>query len=94
MKSKKSLHHPNFHQKYVCGCLTLTLFMYDFAELLGIDTMPYTFSYSELKNATNDFNLENKLGEGGFGPVYKVIFCPFKVKVIFYLKSYRCRYWF
>ncbi|XP_027910140.1 probable LRR receptor-like serine/threonine-protein kinase At1g56140 [Vigna unguiculata] len=40
-------------------------------ELLGIDTMPYTFSYSELKNATNDFNLENKLGEGGFGPVYK-----------------------
>ncbi|XP_014494245.1 probable LRR receptor-like serine/threonine-protein kinase At1g56130 [Vigna radiata var. radiata] len=40
-------------------------------ELLGIDTKPYTFSYSELKNATNDFNVENKLGEGGFGPVYK-----------------------
>ncbi|CAJ1978434.1 unnamed protein product [Sphenostylis stenocarpa] len=40
-------------------------------ELLGIDTKPYTFSYSELKNATNDFNIENKLGEGGFGPVYK-----------------------
>ncbi|KAG5001070.1 hypothetical protein JHK87_022142 [Glycine soja] len=40
-------------------------------ELLGIDTKPYTFSYSELKNATNDFNHENKLGEGGFGPVYK-----------------------
>ncbi|RDY01892.1 putative LRR receptor-like serine/threonine-protein kinase, partial [Mucuna pruriens] len=40
-------------------------------ELLGIDTKPYTFSYSELKNATNDFSLENKLGEGGFGPVYK-----------------------
>ncbi|KAI4323202.1 hypothetical protein L6164_022828 [Bauhinia variegata] len=30
-----------------------------------------TFSYSELKNATDDFNLDNKLGEGGFGPVYK-----------------------
>ncbi|KAK7313194.1 hypothetical protein VNO77_37694 [Canavalia gladiata] len=43
----------------------------DNEELLGIDTKPYTFSYSELKNATNDFNLENKLGEGGFGPVYK-----------------------
>ncbi|KAL2617979.1 hypothetical protein AAZV13_08G218300 [Glycine max] len=43
----------------------------DEKELLGIDTKPYTFSYSELKNATNDFNLENKLGEGGFGPVYK-----------------------
>ncbi|KAI4323211.1 hypothetical protein L6164_022834 [Bauhinia variegata] len=44
----------------------------DDEELLGIDTKPYTFSYSELKNATNDFSLDNKLGEGGFGPVYKV----------------------
>ncbi|XP_028758203.1 probable LRR receptor-like serine/threonine-protein kinase At1g56130 [Neltuma alba] len=40
-------------------------------ELLGIDTKPYTFKYSELKNATDDFNPGNKLGEGGFGPVYK-----------------------
>ncbi|KAJ7982029.1 putative LRR receptor-like kinase [Quillaja saponaria] len=39
--------------------------------LVGIDTRPYTFSYSELKNATDDFNPANKLGEGGFGPVYK-----------------------
>ncbi|KAE9617088.1 putative protein kinase RLK-Pelle-DLSV family [Lupinus albus] len=43
----------------------------DNEELLGIDTKPYTFSYSELKNATDDFILGNKLGEGGFGPVYK-----------------------
>ncbi|CAJ2639459.1 unnamed protein product [Trifolium pratense] len=40
-------------------------------ELVGIDTMPNTFSYYELKNATSDFNRDNKLGEGGFGPVYK-----------------------
>ncbi|XP_073303387.1 probable LRR receptor-like serine/threonine-protein kinase At1g56140 [Primulina huaijiensis] len=40
-------------------------------ELLGIDTRPYTFSYAELKTATDDFNTVNKLGEGGFGPVYK-----------------------
>ncbi|GAU32800.1 hypothetical protein TSUD_152490 [Trifolium subterraneum] len=40
-------------------------------ELLGIDTMPNTFSYYELKIATSDFNRDNKLGEGGFGPVYK-----------------------
>ncbi|KAL6553320.1 hypothetical protein OROGR_007162 [Orobanche gracilis] len=40
-------------------------------ELLGIDARPYTFSYSELKTATDDFNPANKLGEGGFGPVYK-----------------------
>ncbi|KAL0407107.1 UNVERIFIED_CONTAM: putative LRR receptor-like serine/threonine-protein kinase [Sesamum latifolium] len=40
-------------------------------ELLGLDVRPYTFSYAELKTATDDFNLTNKLGEGGFGPVYK-----------------------
>ncbi|MCD7465453.1 hypothetical protein HAX54_001357 [Datura stramonium] len=40
-------------------------------EFLGIDTRPYTFSYSELRAATGDFCSSNKLGEGGFGPVYK-----------------------
>ncbi|KAM6594881.1 hypothetical protein CsatA_002584 [Cannabis sativa] len=40
-------------------------------EFLGMDVKPFTFSYSELKTATNDFNSSNKLGEGGFGPVYK-----------------------
>ncbi|GLT51832.1 hypothetical protein SLA2020_252130 [Shorea laevis] len=42
-------------------------------ELQGIDVRPYTFSYAELKSATEDFNPANKLGEGGFGPVYKVL---------------------
>ncbi|KAF8033796.1 hypothetical protein BT93_C0146 [Corymbia citriodora subsp. variegata] len=32
---------------------------------------PRTFGYVALKAATNDFSSENKLGEGGFGPVYK-----------------------
>ncbi|KAB1216928.1 hypothetical protein CJ030_MR4G016059 [Morella rubra] len=40
-------------------------------ELLGIDARPFSFSYTELKTATEDFNPANKLGEGGFGPVYK-----------------------
>jgi hypothetical protein len=31
-----------------------------------------TFSYETLVAATNNFNVHNKLGEGGFGPVYKV----------------------
>ncbi|KAK0596551.1 hypothetical protein LWI29_016713 [Acer saccharum] len=39
--------------------------------LLGIDVKPYTFSYSVLKTATEDFSPANKLGEGGFGAVYK-----------------------
>ncbi|XWS16076.1 hypothetical protein CRYUN_Cryun34aG0054500 [Craigia yunnanensis] len=39
--------------------------------LLGIGPRPNTFSYSELKAATEDFSPSRKLGEGGFGPVYK-----------------------
>ncbi|XP_058070903.1 probable LRR receptor-like serine/threonine-protein kinase At1g56130 [Magnolia sinica] len=40
-------------------------------EFLGMGLRPNTFSYMELKTATEDFNSENKLGEGGFGPVFK-----------------------
>ena len=32
-----------------------------------------TFDMSVLVNATENFSTRNKLGEGGFGPVYKVI---------------------
>ena len=30
------------------------------------------FSFESISVATNNFSNENKLGEGGFGPVYKV----------------------
>jgi len=30
------------------------------------------FTYSSIIVATNDFSSENKLGQGGFGPVFKV----------------------
>jgi hypothetical protein len=30
------------------------------------------FSYADMKTATGDFDRENKLGEGGYGAVYKV----------------------
>ncbi|XP_058071787.1 probable LRR receptor-like serine/threonine-protein kinase At1g56140 isoform X2 [Magnolia sinica] len=40
-------------------------------ELLEMGAKPNTFSYSELRTATGDFSLENKLGVGGFGAVYK-----------------------
>jgi hypothetical protein len=31
------------------------------------------YDLSTLRAATDNFSEENKLGEGGFGPVYKVI---------------------
>ncbi|XP_058071790.1 probable LRR receptor-like serine/threonine-protein kinase At1g56140 isoform X2 [Magnolia sinica] len=40
-------------------------------EFLNMAAKANTFSYSELRTATDDFSLANKLGEGGFGPVYK-----------------------
>lgn len=41
------------------------------------------FSYSSIKVATNDFSSENKLGQGGFGSVFKVsIFLNFRMYII------------
>ena len=34
------------------------------------------FKYSTLEKATNNFSLDNKIGQGGFGSVYKVIILP------------------
>lgn len=41
-------------------------------DLNGNDSDLIVFSYLTLKVATNNFSKENKLGEGGFGVVYKV----------------------
>ncbi|XP_021655998.2 cold-responsive protein kinase 1-like isoform X2 [Hevea brasiliensis] len=42
-------------------------------DILGATELrgPTNFSYKDLKSATKDFKEENKLGEGGFGDVYK-----------------------
>ncbi|XP_021801242.1 probable LRR receptor-like serine/threonine-protein kinase RFK1 [Prunus avium] len=37
----------------------------------GLDGQTGTFTLRQLKAATNDFDSANKIGEGGFGPVYK-----------------------
>ncbi|KAJ0080949.1 hypothetical protein Patl1_11719 [Pistacia atlantica] len=39
--------------------------------LLGMAPKPKSFTYAELRSATKDFDPSSKLGEGGFGPVYK-----------------------
>lgn len=41
-------------------------------ELRGLDLRTGFFTYRQIQAATDNFNLENKIGEGGFGSVYKV----------------------
>lgn len=42
------------------------------AEFADLDLQTTTFTLRKLKDATNNFDSQNKIGEGGFGPVYKV----------------------
>ncbi|CAN6683933.1 unnamed protein product [Malus baccata var. baccata] len=64
----------------VVGLLLISAILYtrrkklekeDDEDILGLGPRPYTFSHAELRTATEDFNPSNKLGEGGYGPVYK-----------------------
>ena len=54
-------------------------------EREGID-VPY-FELESIIAATDDFSEKNKLGQGGFGPVYKVTKKLFSVKFLHKLKQ-------
>ena len=43
------------------------------APLDDLDSLPF-FSLHEIVKATDNFSINNKIGEGGFGPVYKVTY--------------------
>ena len=40
--------------------------------LEGIEIQTVSFTLKQIKAATGNFDPANKIGEGGFGPVYKV----------------------
>lgn len=51
---------------------TLNLFFDCCVELRGLDLQTGIFTFRQIKAATSNFDSANKLGEGGFGSVYKV----------------------
>ncbi|KAK9907158.1 hypothetical protein M0R45_002403 [Rubus argutus] len=42
-------------------------------DLKGVDLQTGKFTLRQIKTATNNFDIASKIGEGGFGPVYKGI---------------------
>lgn len=55
----------------ICSKAILRLIMCS-AEIQRFQVQPNLFSYAELKAATRSFHPNNKLGEGGYGVVYKL----------------------
>lgn len=43
------------------------------SEFEEFDVKPTIFPYTELRTATRDFHDDMKLGQGGYGAVYKVL---------------------
>eukprot|EP00253_Pinus_taeda_P006035 PITA_06035 len=56
-------------------------------DLRNMALRPYTFSLTEMRIATKDFDDENKIGEGGFGTVYKGVLSDGKPMAVKKLSS-------
>jgi hypothetical protein len=65
------------------------------AEILKIEGKPTIYSYNVLKTATKNFQAASKLGEGGFGAVYKVTSTQsssrMNVVFVFTENTYQCK---
>lgn len=55
---------------------------------------PVNYKYKDLKSATENFSDENKLGEGGFGDVYKVKKIKNWCTIKYFVKDFNCSPWF
>ncbi|KAA8515961.1 hypothetical protein F0562_019140 [Nyssa sinensis] len=75
-------HHSNLIPPIIAVTLTLTLTFFIFLAILYRKLSrkrtapadlkpPHRFSYSLLRRATSFFSVENRLGQGGFGSVYR-----------------------
>jgi hypothetical protein len=59
------------HKRDKCKLFKVCCFCV-WSDIMRVESRPTLFSYSVLKKATKNFHISNKLGEGGFGSVFKV----------------------
>jgi serine/threonine protein kinase len=69
--------------QYACNPNKCNLVMTEFKKK---EVIPNLYLYKEIKLATNNFDKKNKLGEGGFGVVYKVS----NIKMCYELHLWKC----